>query len=357
MFVCPHLSPNRQWPDMRRFSGSEGAVPQLLSRNMSVGETLTVTDNWTFDVEKPFRRQGGAIVDMGGNRVSVAIVNYNNKEEIRRCIASIRATRGDIAADVHVFDNASRDGSADMIRSEFPDVDLIANDANIGLTRALNRILRSASGEYVLLLDSDTELKEGSLRGLVEFLDGNPAAGAAGPRIFNEDGTIQESARRFPNILSGLFGRRAMLSRLFPGNPITRKFMMAELWESEDPYPVDYVSAACMIVRRGILDRIGLLDEQFFVYWCDVDLCRRVNDQGYRVWCVPRSRIIHYERYQAHRKKNWRMIVDFHRGAYNYYRKHNAAGIRFPLRYPAFVLLMMRAATHLLLNEFKSRKG
>jgi len=286
--------------------------------------------------------------------LSIVIVNYNNRVELERCLRSIYETGRGIEVEVLVFDNNSTDGSAEMVRSGFPSVTFVESDKNIGLTRAANVLLRKASGEYVLLLDSDTEVMPGAIRGLVDFVSTRPGVGVAGPRILNEDGSVQETARRFPNFLSGLFGRRAVLTRLFPGNPVSARFMCKDNLEATGPFEVDYVSAAAMMFRREVLSRVGLMDEEYFVYWSDVDWCRRIKDSGFKVFCVPAARVVHYERYQPRRRKNPRMIVDFHKGAYLYYRKHNARGALSVKNFFAAGALSLRTALHLCLNHFKN---
>ncbi|MHC4124856.1 MAG: glycosyltransferase family 2 protein [Planctomycetota bacterium] len=293
---------------------------------------------------------------MDKNLLSIAIVNYNNRNELGKCLQSIYQTKGAMETEIFVFDNNSSDGSPQMVESLFPQINLTKNPENIGLTRALNFILKKVSGNYILFLDSDTQLKDGALQGLLSFLSRNRQAGIAGARIYNAEGSIQETVRRFPGFNSGLFGRRSLITRLFPDNPISRKLMCMESLNAYEPFEVDYVSAACMMMKREVFDKIGFMDKVFFVYWCDVDWCRRARNSGFKVFCIPSAKVIHYEMNQPWRKKSSKMIIDFHKGAYNYYRKHH---IKNPVSVKntfAISALLLRAVFHLCLNQFKQKE-
>ena len=293
---------------------------------------------------------------LNGNRLlSIAIVNYNNKKELKNCLDSIETTIKDTKKEVFVCDNNSSDGSADMVQENFPDVNLIRNNENIGLSRAVNIILKNISGDYTLLLDSDIELKPGAIQNLLKFLNDNPNVGVVGPRIYTPDGSIQESARRFPNFLNGLFGRRSLMTRIFPNNPISKRFLYTEYIDATEPFEVDFVIAACILTRKEVLDKIGMFDEGFFVYWSEVDWCRRVKNDKYRVFCIPSAKIIHYERYKPWnwKKGNPRMIKDFNKGAYLYYRKHNVKNSFSFKNLMAVSMLSLRTGILLCVNHFK----
>jgi len=290
---------------------------------------------------------------MDREKLSIVIVNYNNRQELDVCLYSINKTKGLLDLEIFVYDNNSSDGSQDMVKAKYPFVNLIANDRNLGLSRVINSSLKKLTGEYILFLDSDTELKSNALQNLISFLQGVDDAGIAGPRVYNEDGSMQETTRRFPTFFSGLFGRRAVITRLFPGNPISRRFLCMENIHAKEPFEVDYISAACMMMKREVVSKLRAMDEKFFVYWTDVDWCRRAKNSGYKVFCVPSAKIIHYERYKPWKKKNPKMIMDFHRGAYIYYRKHNIRWKFSPLHFICASALAARASIHLLLNYFK----
>ena len=293
---------------------------------------------------------------MRTNLLSIAIVNYNNRKELEKCLRSLHETKRSLELEIYVYDNNSTDGSPKMIRTSFPSVRLIRSRQNRGLTTALNIIFRKTSGDHILVLDSDTELSSNTLQDLSSFLLNRNDVGIVGARVYSEDGSIQETARMFPTFLSGLFGRRALMTRLFPHNRISRRFMCMENLNSNGPFEVDYVSTACMMMKREVLNKTGYMDEDFFVYWTDVDWCRRVKNNGFKIFCVPSAKIIHHERYKPWIKKSPKMIIDFHRGAYLYYRKHNIKLKFSPLKLLSATILILRTALHLFLNNFKRKE-
>ena len=285
--------------------------------------------------------------------LSIAIVNYNNKQELELCLHSLSVHEGSADWEIFVWDNDSSDGSADMVAALFPQVHLMRGRKNLGLSRGLNQILPLVRGDFILFLDSDTEVLGQSLNLMLTFLQDHTEVGIVGPRIFNADGSIQETARRFPNIFSGLFGRRALFHRLFPDNVLSRHFMCKDEYQTTQPFEVDYVSAACLLMRREVQEANGFLDENFFVYWTDVDWCRRSSYHGFKIFCFPAAKVIHYERYQPEKRKNPRMIMDFHKGAYRYYLKHHIKWLGSPLIAVSAAVLIIRAGLYLFFNHFK----
>ena len=256
--------------------------------------------------------------------LSIVIVNYNGGELVDLCMASLRQHPLHDLMEVIVLDNGSTDGSAERIEKDYEQVVMVRLGANLGLAKAFNEGIRLSSGRYIMSLDNDTEVLDGSLDALVEFLDAHPQVGVAGSRLLNPDLSIQQTARRFPHPLNALFGRRSWLTKWFPNNPISRRYLMPEFESSEEPYCVDWVSTAALVARREVIEKVGGLDEGFFVYWVDADWCYRVNKGGWEIYCVPASKVIHNENLKAGRrdKRRTRMIVDFHKGVYRYYRKH-----------------------------------
>jgi len=257
--------------------------------------------------------------------LSVIIVNYNGGELFDRCMASLYSHPPCSSMEVIVLDNGSTDGSTERIEQNFTKVIMVRLSANIGLAKAFNEGIRRSSGRYIMSLDNDTELLDGSLDALIKFLDSQPQVGAVGARLLNPDLSIQQTARRFPHPLNALFGRRSLLTKWFPNNPISKRYLMPEFEASQQPYRVDWVSTAALVVRRKVFDQIGGLDEGFFVYWVDADWCYRINQAGWEIHCVPASQIIHNENLKVGRrdKRRTRMIIDFHKGVYRYYRKHH----------------------------------
>ena len=189
---------------------------------------------------------------------------------------------------------------------------------------------------------------------MIDHLAADPGAGACGCTLVYADGSPQRTARRFPSPLAGLFGRRSLLTRLWPGNPFSRRYLMADFAASRTAFDVDTLSTACMAIRRAVIDEVGAYDEAFFVYWSDTDWCQRIKKAGWRIVSLPGAIVVHNENLKVrHRKtRRTRMVVDFHRGAYRYYAKHHAGPLN-PMRYIAMAALAARAGLVLAQDELR----
>lgn len=226
--------------------------------------------------------------------IAVIIVNWNTREDLKKCLSSLFAEPAPtVKFGVWVVDNASADGSVDMVRRDFPAAHLIANDDNLGYVKANNQAIAAAKGyRYVFLLNSDAYVESpATLDALVKFADEKPTAGIIGARVDNPDGTLQLSCRRFPTLGAGVF-RNNYLGRLFPKNRYTREYLMGDFNHAE-ARTVDWVSGCAMFIREEMIDKIGALDERFFMYCEDVDICRRTWDAGYEVWYCPTGKVTH----------------------------------------------------------------
>ncbi len=286
--------------------------------------------------------------------ISVVIVNYNGAALLQRCLASLTDHPPVHSSEVIVYDNASTDDSVVMMRASFPQIRVIAGAENLGLCRAFNRGAAAARGDLVLSLDSDTEVTAGAIDDMADWLDANPGTGACGSTLIYPDGTPQRTARAFPTPMAAVFGRRSRLTALFPNNPFSRRYMLADREGSATPYAVDTLSTACMMVRRAVLDTVGAYDEAYFVYWSDTDWCQRIKKGGWRIDTLPTSTVVHNENLKSgHRKvRRTRMVMDFHKGAYRYYSTHHAGPLN-PMRYVAWAGLHARAGLLLLGDEWR----
>lgn len=273
--------------------------------------------------------------------VSVVIVTYECRAFVGRCLAAIPAAAAGCSYEVIVADNQSSDGVVQMLREHHPDIRVIEMGSNTGFARANNRAIASARGRMILLLNPDTTPAVASIARLSKFLERNPTAGVVAPRLLNPDLTDQATARSFPTAAAAVFGRRSALSKLFPGNKWSRRYLAGRSVRSSEPFQVDWVSGAAMMVSREVIDRVGGLDEGFFMHWEDADWCHRIKDAGYAVYCLPAAHIVHAE---GGSRRGWppRQLWAFHRGAYRYYAKHHAR-VWNPLRYVALIGLSMRA--------------
>ena len=263
--------------------------------------------------------------DPGQPVLSIIIVNFNGGVLLDQCLESIFASPPAFGFEVVLVDNASTDGSSERAEAGFPAIVMLRCAGNLGLAKAFNRGLALARGRYLLSLDSDTRVFPGALEAMVSHLEESPAVGVAGGWLLNPDLTPQKTARRKPTALNALFGRRSLITRLAPNNPLSRRYLMDDMLTRTAPFEVDWVSTAALMARREAVERVGGLDEEFFVYWVDADWCARMRAAGWLVDAVPGARVIHDENLKKGRRtrRRTRMILDFHRGAYLYYRKHH----------------------------------
>ncbi len=207
--------------------------------------------------------------------LSVIILNWNTRDLLKQSLTSLLCKPCEIQLQVIVVDNASEDNSREMVRELFPQVTLIANPINTGFGAGNNVALPAATGRYVLFLNSDTVITEGSIDRLVRFADANPDIGIAGPKLLHGDDTLQFSCRSYPNLGTGFF-RNTPLGRLFPKNHFTTDYLLTD-FDHATPRNVDWVSGAALMMRRSLIDEIGAFDEEYFMFCEDVDLCWRVN--------------------------------------------------------------------------------
>ena len=250
-------------------------------------------------------------------KFSVVMVNYHAWPYTLRCIDSLYAT-GYEDFQVVVVNN----DQAALPEMPHP-VRLVRNPENAGFARACNQGIVASDGEYVVLLNNDALVEAGFFESLEKFFDENPRAGVAGTRITDAEGNLQLTARKELSFVSGLLGRTSLLTRLFPKNPfMTRLFPAAE--ELTGPTMVDWVSGTCMIIRRRTLEEIGLLDERFFMYFEDADLCRRAREAGWIVYYLPQVEVLHHTGASSRSKP--RAVWNLHKSAFLYHRKYGPHG-------------------------------
>ncbi len=223
--------------------------------------------------------------------LSSIVVNWNTADLLAQCLAALAAhTPAGVNHQVIVVDNGSTDDSVRVVREKFPDVHLIASGQNEGYQRANNRGLRAATGEQLLLVNSDAMVQEGSIAGLLARMDADPRAAIVGPRLVYGDGSFQRwTAGRAPDV-AAIAAFYLYLERV-SASAARRSLYLAD--DVATAFRPDWVSSACMLVRRSALDEIGLLDERYFCYMDDVDLCQRARDRGWNVWYEPASEVVH----------------------------------------------------------------
>jgi GT2 family glycosyltransferase len=258
-------------------------------------------------------------------RVAVVIVNYRSYPELRGCLASL--DRSTTPAHTIVVDQHSDSAAAARIAEEFPDVLLIRMDRNTGFAAGVNRGARDARARYLLLLNPDTIVQPDLLGWLADWLDAHPDVGVAGPRLQNEDGSIQASARRFPDYTTAIAGRSSWLTRALPGNKLSQRNLPGLDVSGDTALDVDWISGACMMVRREVFDAVGGMDEGFFLYWEDADFCRRVSRAGWRTIYCPTVGALHAGG-RSSRHAGDASLLAFHRSAFRLYWKHSSASAR-----------------------------
>ena len=250
-------------------------------------------------------------------KFSVLIVNYASWPLTLRCIASLRGTRyRDF--EIVVVDNDS------VEPPELPSwVRLIRNKENIGFASAHNRGIAASSGDPIVLINPDTVVERDFFEHLEGFFETNPRVGISGPRIVDSEGNLQLSARREISALSGFLGRTSLLTRLFPKSSLIKSQFPA-VTDQSHPTSVDWVSGACMVIRKETLLDVGPLDERFFMYFEDADLCRRARAAGWLVYYLPQVEIVHHTGASSRSKPM--AIWLLHKSAFLYHRKHGAHG-------------------------------
>ena len=252
--------------------------------------------------------------------ISIIIVSYNVKEFLQQCILSVERATRQIAHEIIVIDNNSVDGSAEIIRLEHPAVHLIENDTNRGFASACNQGLNIARGEILLLLNPDTIIQEDTIVKMLEFFSATPDAGAAGCKILNSDGSLQLACRRsFPTpgvALTKLLG----LGRLFPRSRLFARYNLTYLPENEQA-EVEAISGSFLMFRRAIWERIGGLDENFFMYGEDLDFCYRIREAGWKIYYVPATKIVHYKG-ESTKLASFDNFVTFYKAMDIFVKKH-----------------------------------
>lgn len=253
-------------------------------------------------------------------KLSVIVVNHNVKYFLEQALCSVRKATREVEAEVFVVDNASSDGSVDLVKAKFPEVRLIANRTNVGFATANNQAIREARGEYVLLLNPDTVVEEDIFEKTAQFMDRHPEAGALGVKTLDGRGHyLPESKRSLPKP-SIAFYKMFGLSALFPKSKIFGQYHLTYLDENA-VHEVDVLSGSFMLIRRSVFDKVGLLDETYFMYGEDIDFSYRMTRAGYKNYYFPRARIIHYKG-ESTKKDSLHYVMTFYKAMLIFARKH-----------------------------------
>lgn len=252
-------------------------------------------------------------------KLLVVIVSYNVKHYVEQCLNSVRKALEGIDGRVVVVDNHSKDGTVDYLSKRFNDVEIIDSNRNLGFARANNMAIRQTESDYVLLLNPDTVVGENTLREALAFMDGHQQAGSLGVRMQNADGSLaMESRRGLPSPLVSFYKMTGLCQRFPRSRRFARYYMSYLPWD--EPQRIEVVSGAFCLLRRAALDKVGLLDEDFFMYGEDIDLSYRLLKGGYENWYVPLP-LLHYKG-ESTEKSSFRYVHVFYNAMLIFFRKH-----------------------------------
>jgi len=250
------------------------------------------------------------------SEITILIVNWNTRELLRKALLSIGATKGEIHPEIMVIDNRSNDGSAEMVRAEFPSVHLIQNQNNLGFAKAVNKGLKQTESKAVMLLNSDAELFPGALERLYHVLSSDPKIGIVGAQLINEDGTLQNSVDRFPSLMTEIFNK-SVLKILFPN------WYPGKRTSFTQPTEVPTLIGAAVMFRCDMINKVGLFDEDYFFFMEETDWCYRLMLKGWKRVYVPDALVQHLKG-QTAKKMTWGSKIEFFRSRYLFFKKHRS---------------------------------
>jgi len=266
--------------------------------------------------------------------LSICIVNWNTRDHVRACLESIAKHPPNLPCEIIVVDNGSADGSAEMVAREFPGVRLIANERNEQYARASNQAIRESSGELLFLLNPDVRVLEATADTLLDFMAANPAAGACAPKLLDPDGRVQRSVRSFPTpgaLLADVLG----LARLFPRCEACGRYRLT-YWDYDSAREVEQPMASALMLRRRALLQVGLFDEQFPLFFNDVDLCYRLRKAAWRIYFVPQAHAIHHVGASTGQARRLALRLS-QEGLARFYRKHYRGALPWPSYWAAMI--------------------
>ena len=254
--------------------------------------------------------------------LSIIIVSWNVSSLLKKCLTSIYKYTHDLDFEIWVVDNASADGTLAMLKRFFPQVKLIVNQKNLGFAKANNQAIRQAHGQYVLLLNPDTELIDNSLAKLVAFAAEQPRPCLVGPRLLNSDLSLQPSVRRFPKFWDQFF-ILLKIHNFFPNLKPFKKYYMFD-FNYQQVSQVEQLMGAALLIPRQLLQSVGLLDERFWLLFEEVDFCQRVHAAGYQIYFYPGAQIVHHKGQSFARQRTLTKQINFNRNLFRYFHKHHA---------------------------------
>lgn len=283
--------------------------------------------------------------------LSIVIVNYNTKDLLKQTIESVINNTKGIEYEIWVVDNSSKDGSVEMVQEEFKDVKLIASKENLGFPKGNNVAIKKATGRYILLLNSDTKVIGDNLQHCVSYMDQHEEIGALGCKVELPDGTLDHACKRgFPTPEASLY-YFLKLNKIMKNKRKYGAYTASYLGEDEIG-EVDALMGAFMMIPRTVIDKIGMLDEEFFMYGEDIDWCYRIKEAGYKIMYYPKEKIIHYKG-SSSKKKKAKTTYEFHRAMILFYRKHYNDKYNIFVKILVYIGVALRMILSMIKNLFK----
>ncbi len=284
--------------------------------------------------------------------LSIIIVNYNTKDHIRTCLDSIRDSKPEIEYDIHIVDNNSSDDSVEFLkcRAEKYGYHLIINEDNLGFAKANNQAVRSAAGRYVMYLNPDTEMTPGGMDESVRFMDEHDSIGIMGPSIYTPEGNELRVCRKFSNMIYDFLEWTPILNKF---QIVMRNYRNGELDYSR-VNDVDYIQGACMVIRKKALDETGLLDERYFMYSEEEDLCRRMQEKGWKVVYNPNIKIHHY-RGASTEKEHFNKYDTLFESKFLYFEKYYGKSYASVYRFTLISIMYLRKVYYTILMSGRGK--
>jgi N-acetylglucosaminyl-diphospho-decaprenol L-rhamnosyltransferase len=289
---------------------------------------------------------------MPAPRVSIVIVNWKTPELLAECLNTLKDDPQHDGFELWVVDNNSGDDSVEMLGRDYPHIKVLANNFNAGFSKGCNQVIPLCTAPYIMLLNPDTKVQDRAVSKLADYLDTHPNCGAVGPKVLNYDGTLQHACRRaFPDPAAAFY-RVTYLSRLFPNNPTFSRYNYSYA-DPDAELEVDALSGSAMMVRNEVVKKIGLLDEDIFMFGEDIDWCWRIKQTGCSVNYYPEAVVYHIHG-AASRFRPIGTTIDLHKGMHVFYKKHLAQKYWAPFNLLVYAAIWSRAAIFVVVNWLRA---